>query len=190
MKTYGRTKNASQRRLVLLASGVLVVIAVPAPHLSRADDAKPTAGVASSYDQIAPVLLGKESFSAVMTRDKADKAAVMARQQKVLDERYDLAAHGRQKSDHDARQADSGWPDGPAAGRNDVGKARRHVERCDSRQGAVSQRLPAACPIQSSWSAAWSLPRLRSSNLPGWPASTSTLTCPIIFCRSFRRRFF
>jgi cytochrome c peroxidase len=46
----------------------------------------------SSYDQIAPVLLGKESFQAVMAKDKADKPAVMARQQNVLEERYDLTA--------------------------------------------------------------------------------------------------
>src|SRR5882724_10184857 len=46
----------------------------------------------SSYDQIAPVLLGKGSFQAVMAKDKADKPAVMARQQKVLEERYELTA--------------------------------------------------------------------------------------------------
>jgi cytochrome c peroxidase len=46
----------------------------------------------SSYDQVAPVLLGKESFQAVMARDKADKATVMARQLQLLAERYDLTA--------------------------------------------------------------------------------------------------
>ena len=35
----------------------------------KAKDATP-----SSYDQIAPVLLGKESFQDVMAKDKADKA--------------------------------------------------------------------------------------------------------------------
>jgi cytochrome c peroxidase len=44
----------------------------------------------SSYDQIAPVLLGKVDFQAVMAQDKADKAGVMARQKKLLEERYDL----------------------------------------------------------------------------------------------------
>ena len=43
---------------------------------SRAQDSS----TKSSYDQIAPVLLGKESFQAVMAKDKADKPAVMARQ--------------------------------------------------------------------------------------------------------------
>ena len=44
----------------------------------------------SSYDQIAPVLLGKQTFQAVMATDKADKDSVMARQKKLLEERYDL----------------------------------------------------------------------------------------------------
>ena len=46
----------------------------------------------SSYDQIAPVLLGKGSFQDVMTKDKADKPAVMARQKRLLEERYNLAS--------------------------------------------------------------------------------------------------
>jgi cytochrome c peroxidase len=46
----------------------------------------------SSYDQIAPVLLGKESFQDMLTRDKAAKPEVMARQQQLLEERYDLAS--------------------------------------------------------------------------------------------------
>ena len=44
----------------------------------------------TSYDQIAPVLLGQETFEAMMAKDKAEKPAVMARQQKLLEERYDL----------------------------------------------------------------------------------------------------
>src|SRR5438309_1894688 len=45
----------------------------------------------SSYDQIAPALLGKETFQEVLAKDKADKDSVMARQKKLLDERYDLS---------------------------------------------------------------------------------------------------
>ncbi len=52
---------------------------------------------ASSYDQIAPVLLGKQSFADVVKQDKADKAAVTARQQKLLADRYDLAPHRQGK---------------------------------------------------------------------------------------------
>ncbi len=46
----------------------------------------------TSYDQIAPVLVGKDTFAAVMARDKAAKAGIMARQKKLLEQRYDLAA--------------------------------------------------------------------------------------------------
>ena len=46
---------------------------------------------ASSYDQISPVLLGQQTFDAMRAKDKADKDGVMARQRKLLEERYDLA---------------------------------------------------------------------------------------------------
>jgi cytochrome c peroxidase len=45
----------------------------------------------SSYDQIAPVLLGHETLQVRMARDKAEKAAVMARQKELLESRYNLA---------------------------------------------------------------------------------------------------
>jgi cytochrome c peroxidase len=48
-------------------------------------------GAKSSYDQIAPVLQGKETLQDVMAKDKADKPGVMARQKEVLESRYDLA---------------------------------------------------------------------------------------------------
>jgi cytochrome c peroxidase len=57
-----------------------------------ADANKPSAPAVSSYDQVTPVLLGKESFQAVMARDKADKAATVARQKALLEERYQLAS--------------------------------------------------------------------------------------------------
>jgi cytochrome c peroxidase len=44
----------------------------------------------SSYDQVSPVLLGQQTFEAMRAKDKADKAQVMARQDKLLKERYDL----------------------------------------------------------------------------------------------------
>jgi len=44
----------------------------------------------SSYDQVSPVLLGQQSFEAMMAKDKADKDAVMERQAKLLKERYNL----------------------------------------------------------------------------------------------------
>lgn len=46
----------------------------------------------SSYDQVSPVLLGKKTFEEMRAEDKAAKAEVMARQMKLLEARYDLAA--------------------------------------------------------------------------------------------------
>ncbi|HEV3258899.1 MAG TPA: cytochrome B6 [Gemmataceae bacterium] len=45
----------------------------------------------SSYDQVSPVLLGQETFDKMRATDKAAKEAVMARQQKLLEQRYNLA---------------------------------------------------------------------------------------------------
>jgi NAD(P)-dependent dehydrogenase (short-subunit alcohol dehydrogenase family) len=42
----------------------------------------------SSYDQIGPVLIGQGMFEEVMAKDKADKPEVMARQNKLLADRY------------------------------------------------------------------------------------------------------
>jgi cytochrome c peroxidase len=66
------------------------VIAAAVLYQPRANGDEPKDATASSYDQIAPVLQGNQSFQAVMAKDKADKDAVMARQKKLLDERYDL----------------------------------------------------------------------------------------------------
>jgi len=86
------SKNVATRWIVPLT--ILAMLVVPTSLLWKAqaadDDPKGTAP--SSYDQIAPVLQGKGTFKAVMEKDKADKAGVMARQQKLLEERYDLTA--------------------------------------------------------------------------------------------------
>ena len=47
--------------------------------------------VPSSYDQVTPALLGQVSFEEMKAKDKAEKATVMARQRKLLEERYDLS---------------------------------------------------------------------------------------------------
>ena len=77
----------------LAVSSVLVCLAVPGLILSqpKPDGDKPKATSASSYDQIAPVLLGEETFQSRVAKDKADKPAVMARQHELLAERYDLS---------------------------------------------------------------------------------------------------
>ena len=76
-------------------TATLALLAVPSFTRSQPspEGDKPKEGAASSYDQIAPVLLGKETFQAVMARDKAEKDAVMARQKGLLEERYDLTPH-------------------------------------------------------------------------------------------------
>ena len=78
---------AALAALVLAWTGTSLLQSRPA------DKDKPAEPPTSSYDQIAPVLLGQESFADVMAKDKADKPAVMARQKKLLDERYDLTPH-------------------------------------------------------------------------------------------------
>jgi cytochrome c peroxidase len=52
----------------------------------------------SSYDQIAPVLIGKETFAQMLAKDKAGKAKVMARQMALLEERYDLTKRVDEKT--------------------------------------------------------------------------------------------
>jgi cytochrome c peroxidase len=45
----------------------------------------------TSYDQIAPVILGETTFAEVLAKDKAAKASIMARQKALLEDRYELA---------------------------------------------------------------------------------------------------
>lgn len=69
------------------AGAAAVVLAVlPCVALGQA----PKKPVPSSYDQITPVLLGQKSLAEQMAADQADKSGVVARQQKLLEERYDL----------------------------------------------------------------------------------------------------
>jgi cytochrome c peroxidase len=96
-----QTKNKGRiwRWLPLLVVPIsLAILAAPSqtrpPSKEDNDEAK---SVPSSYDQIAPVLLGKESFQAVLARDRGDKAAVMARQRKLLTQRYDVTARPDEK---------------------------------------------------------------------------------------------
>ena len=56
-------------------------------------DKSADAATDSSYDQIAPGLLGQISFADQKAKDVAGKAAIEARQKKLLNERYDLTPH-------------------------------------------------------------------------------------------------
>src|SRR4051812_25141918 len=91
----GNRKQIRRWILWIALTVTLLFLAIPSMTRSQAtpDAAAPPAPTTSSYDQIAPVLLGKEKFQDVVARDKADKDAVMARQKKLLDERYDLTPH-------------------------------------------------------------------------------------------------
>ncbi len=78
---------------------VLLYLGTPSltqpPRAADQEKGKKAAGVEkgplpTSYDQVSKTLLGEESFQAMMAKDKADKDTVMARQKKLLEERYDL----------------------------------------------------------------------------------------------------
>jgi cytochrome c peroxidase len=76
----------------IAATAAFAFLAVPSLTRSqpKPDGQKPADTGSSSYDQIAPVLLGNKTFQEVLTSDKADKESVMARQKKLLEVRYDL----------------------------------------------------------------------------------------------------
>ena len=69
----------------LAVPAVVAALVLPSPTRSQpsGEGDKPKDTAVSSYDQITPVLLGQETFQAVMAKDKADKAAVMARQKQA-----------------------------------------------------------------------------------------------------------
>src|SRR5262245_39417330 len=77
----------------------LVVLAIACYFGTPSSTQPPTGGTKApaqaapktSYDQISPVLLGQESFANMMAKDKAGKSDVMARHQRLLEERYDLS---------------------------------------------------------------------------------------------------
>lgn len=78
-------------RLGLTVFGLALVLAGPSMTQDNGDKPIPKRDVGkTSYDQIAPVLVGKETFAAMMAKDKAGKAEVIARQKALLEERYDL----------------------------------------------------------------------------------------------------
>jgi cytochrome c peroxidase len=74
-----------------LSAAIMVAVLITAMIEPRPSfGGEPQGSVASSYDQVSPALLGKVSFQAMRAKDKAEKDSVMARQEKLLEERYDL----------------------------------------------------------------------------------------------------
>ena len=141
----------------------------------------------SSYDQITPVLLGKENLHAVMARDKADKGSVMARQQKLLEERYNLASRPDGTVRMSRGKPIQVGPTARLARGIDLGASGRDALRRDSRKGPVAPRAFCPCRTPSTKWEAWSSRRWRSSSSPVCSASTSISTCPSTSSPSFRR---
>src|SRR5579883_1778353 len=104
------------RRWLPRAAVCAVLLCLGSPALLRSEkprgDQDKKSPPPSSYDQVSPVLLGQETFQKMMADDKAGKAAVMARQQKLLEERYDLAV---KVDDHVKMSRGKPIPVGPAA---------------------------------------------------------------------------
>jgi cytochrome c peroxidase len=90
--------NPSQGRLRCQKSWLSVAALTACFSFLLLETGQPAAGQepgkeprSSSYDQISPVLLGKENFEAMRAKDNGGKAVVMARQKQLLEERYDLS---------------------------------------------------------------------------------------------------
>jgi cytochrome c peroxidase len=92
----GNRGKRIQRWLPALAISAIALYLV-IPSLTRSQQKEngdtPKKATPSSYDQIAPALSGLESFESMMAKDKADKPAFMARQKRLLEERYNLESH-------------------------------------------------------------------------------------------------
>lgn len=68
--------------------GLMVPMAAQAQSASKKADPPPK----SSYDQVSPVLLGKETFEGQKAKDLAAKAGVAARHRELLESRYVLTS--------------------------------------------------------------------------------------------------
>jgi cytochrome c peroxidase len=95
----------------LLIGGCAALLCLARPSLTQQNDTQPKdpkkGGKASalpplvgksSYDQIAPVLIGKETFAQRLAKDKAGKAKFRARQMALLADRYDLTKRVDEKN--------------------------------------------------------------------------------------------
>jgi cytochrome c peroxidase len=79
------------RPVLLSTAGLAVLLYVARPGATQPKDDKAVGK--TSYDQVSPALLGQVSFAEMMEKDKAAKAAIVARQKALLEERYDLTPH-------------------------------------------------------------------------------------------------
>ena len=147
----------------------------------------PRTSCPSSYDQVSPVLLGKEIVPGDDGQGQGRQGSGHGPAEEAPGRALRPDAAARPQGEDDARQADPGRPDREAARGHDLGAAGRDVARRDPRQGRCSPRASCRCRTPSTRSAAWSSRRWRSSSCRGWSASTSTSTCPSTSCPSSRR---
>jgi cytochrome c peroxidase len=92
-ETMMKASNVDRtRRWPRLPAALVIVLLsslqLAAQQASAQDPAQPGS---SSYDQIAPVLLGRETLQERMAKDQAAKGDVVTRQRQLLESRYDLA---------------------------------------------------------------------------------------------------
>jgi cytochrome c peroxidase len=90
MSQYTRARRAA---LTLTVGAALAAVALLGRPAGGADEKAPADRGKSSYDQVAPPLVGQVSFAEMMDKDKAAKKEIMDRQTALLKERYDLTPH-------------------------------------------------------------------------------------------------
>ena len=84
-----RLKARGALSATIVAATVGILVCSHAAKTAGADDQKPAQAPATSYMPV----VGKEHFAATLKRMSDEKAGIMARQMKLLEERYDLSNH-------------------------------------------------------------------------------------------------
>ncbi len=131
-----KTSRRIQLVLVAVLSTICVSLILVSPHT---DAQKPQS---SGQQQSSYMSVNEEPFDVVRTRDKANKASVMAAQQRLLEARYNLA----RRVDENVRMTrGKPIPVGPTEERRHLGAARPHVTGGDKGQRTVSLFASAPC---------------------------------------------
>jgi len=106
-------RNSRLWLLPVAGLGLLAFFGSDAATPSQPPDSTPKGEIGkTSYDQIAPVILGQETFANQLAKDKAGKAKVAERQKALLEERYNLV---RRVHDSIAMSRGKPIPVGPTA---------------------------------------------------------------------------
>ena len=139
----------------------------------------------SSYDQIAPVLIGKETFAEMKPKISDKKDTVIGRQQSLLKERYIL-----KKKVDDKVTMFRGKPipvglHGQAAQRYDVGTTRRHGRPSRFAIREPSPKDICRLPHPHHQVGAWSSRSIKSRKLNAWECIDLDFDLPNISCPNF-----